>query len=106
VSAILNKTLYTYFCPISNGFPHGSVPLYRRATRHDLIRAENCSEVDGGIFENVLHLANCTKFVTFTINSAIQTVPPVFRTESGGVTSKYESLYRVILGGDKGRIIG
>jgi hypothetical protein len=29
--------------------------LYRRATRHVLTRAAKCIDVDGGIFENVLH---------------------------------------------------
>jgi hypothetical protein len=31
-----------------------------------------CIYVDGGIFENILHYLNCTKFVTWTINTGIR----------------------------------
>jgi hypothetical protein len=34
--------------------------LYRRATRHVLTRVAKYIDVDGGIFENVLYLVNCT----------------------------------------------
>jgi hypothetical protein len=48
-----------------NGFRDRAVSLYgtlevrqdplRRATRHVLTRVAKCNDVDGGIFENVLH---------------------------------------------------
>jgi hypothetical protein len=36
----------------------------RRATRHVLTRVAKCTDIDGGIFENVLYYVNCTNFVT------------------------------------------
>jgi hypothetical protein len=36
----------------------------RRATYHVLTRLAKRIDVDGGIFENVLHYINCTNFVT------------------------------------------
>jgi hypothetical protein len=36
----------------------------RRATYHVLTRLAKCIDVDGGIFENVLHYINCTNFAT------------------------------------------
>jgi hypothetical protein len=36
----------------------------RRATRPVLTLVAKCSDVDGGIFENVLYWAKCTNFVT------------------------------------------
>jgi hypothetical protein len=38
--------------------------LYRRSTRHVLTRVAKCTDVDGGIFENVLYQVNFTNFVT------------------------------------------
>jgi hypothetical protein len=50
-------------CPIPNGFRDRAislystlyVTLYRGATRHVLTRVANCTDVEGGIFENVLY---------------------------------------------------
>jgi hypothetical protein len=53
-----------YMCLIPNGLRHRAISLYRRATRHVLTRAAKCIDVDGGIFENVLHWVNCTNFAT------------------------------------------
>jgi len=36
----------------------------RRAARHVLTGVAKYIDVNGGIFENVLHLVNCTNFVT------------------------------------------
>jgi len=38
----------------------------RRATRHVITRVADCTDVDGGIFENasILHWVNCNEFVT------------------------------------------
>jgi hypothetical protein len=38
--------------------------LYRRATRPVLTRGSKCIDVDGGIFENLLHYVNCSNFLT------------------------------------------
>ena len=43
----------------------------RRAARHVLTGVAKYIDVNGGIFENVLHLVNCTNFVTWTINTDI-----------------------------------
>ncbi|PNF37618.1 hypothetical protein B7P43_G11941, partial [Cryptotermes secundus] len=48
-----------YMCPILNGFRDRAISLYctlyRQATRHVLTRGAECTDVDGGIFENVLY---------------------------------------------------
>jgi hypothetical protein len=55
------QKLCMYMCHILNGFRdralHCTVQctLYRRATRHVLTRVAKCSDVDCGIFENVLY---------------------------------------------------
>jgi hypothetical protein len=59
------KKMYTYMCPIPNGIRGRSMNIIarikerqdalRRATRHVLTRIAMCSDVDGGIFENVLY---------------------------------------------------
>jgi hypothetical protein len=43
-----------------------------RSTRHVITRAAKCTDVDGGIFGNVLYYVNCTNFVTWTINTGIR----------------------------------
>jgi hypothetical protein len=52
------RVLYTYMCPIPNGFRDRAISLYstsyRRATRHVLTRVATCFDSHGGIFENVL----------------------------------------------------
>jgi hypothetical protein len=35
----------------------------RPSTRHALTRVAMCTDVDGGIFENVLYWINCAEFV-------------------------------------------
>jgi hypothetical protein len=55
VSVTLSKKVYMYMCPIPNGFRDSAISLYRGATRHVLTRVAKCIDVDGGIFENVLH---------------------------------------------------
>jgi hypothetical protein len=42
-------------CPVPNRFRDRAISLYRRATRHVLTRVAKCTDVDGGIFENVLY---------------------------------------------------
>jgi hypothetical protein len=46
-------------CPIPNCFPDRAISLYstlyKGATRHVLTRIPKCIDVDGGIFEKVLH---------------------------------------------------
>jgi hypothetical protein len=58
VSVILSKKVYTYMCPIPNGFRDGAISLYSTlyavGTRHVLTQVAKCIDVDGGIFENVL----------------------------------------------------
>jgi hypothetical protein len=54
VSVILSKKMYMYMCSIPNGFRDRAISLYRRATRHVLIRDAKCIDVDGLIFESVL----------------------------------------------------
>jgi hypothetical protein len=58
----------------SKRFPKQSIKerqdALRWATRHVLIRVAKYVVVDGGIFEYVL--VNCTKFVTWTINTGIR----------------------------------
>ena len=49
----------------------------RRATRHVLRHYAKCTEVDGRIFENVLHQVTCTNFVTWTINTGTRNNMPV-----------------------------
>jgi hypothetical protein len=48
-----------YMCPIPNGFRDRAISLYstlyRRTTRHVLTRVAKCTDVDGGIFENILY---------------------------------------------------
>jgi hypothetical protein len=53
---ILSKKVYTYMCPVPNGYRDRAISLYRRATRHVLTRVAKCIDLDGGIFENVLTL--------------------------------------------------
>jgi hypothetical protein len=57
------KKVYMCMCPIPNGFRDRAISLYRRATRHVLTRAAKCIDVDGGIFENILHYANNTNYI-------------------------------------------
>jgi hypothetical protein len=64
---ILSKDvyMYMYMCPILNSFWDRAISLYcsldvhqdalRRATRHVLTRVAKCTDVDGGIFKNVLY---------------------------------------------------
>jgi hypothetical protein len=55
-SVILSKIKgYMYMCPIPNGFRDTIISLYRKATRHVLTRVVKCTDVDGGIFEIILH---------------------------------------------------
>jgi hypothetical protein len=61
-------------CPIPNGFRDRAMDVIarikerqdalNRATRHVLTRIAKCTDVDGGIFRNVLHQVNCTNLVT------------------------------------------
>jgi hypothetical protein len=48
-------------CPTADGFRDRAISmystLYRRATRHVLRRVAKCTDVHGGIFENVLTLS-------------------------------------------------
>jgi hypothetical protein len=63
VSIILSKKVYT--CPIPNGFRDRATDIIarikefqdalRRATHHVLTGVAKCINVDGVIFENVLH---------------------------------------------------
>jgi hypothetical protein len=59
VSVILSKKVYMYMCPIPKGFRHRAISLYstlyRRGNRHVLTQVAKCTDVDGGIFENVLY---------------------------------------------------
>jgi hypothetical protein len=62
VSVILTKIVYvhvSYFKTVSvTELFHCTVPyctLYRRATRHVLTQVAKCIDVDGEIFEDVLH---------------------------------------------------
>jgi hypothetical protein len=55
VSVILSKNVYLYMLLISNRFRDRAILLYRQATYHVLTRVAKCIDVDGGIFENVLH---------------------------------------------------
>jgi hypothetical protein len=57
-------------CPIPNSFQDRAMHVIarvkkrqdalRRATRHVLTRVAKCTDVDGGIFENVLYYVNST----------------------------------------------
>jgi hypothetical protein len=61
---ILSRNEYMYVCPVTNSFQATAISLYcsfdvhqdalRRATRHVLTRVAKCTDVDCGIFENVL----------------------------------------------------
>jgi hypothetical protein len=61
-------------CPVPNGFRVRAMDAIAsveerqdalsRVTRHVLTRVAKCTDVDGGIFENVLHRVCCTNFVT------------------------------------------
>jgi hypothetical protein len=61
-------------CPIPNDFQDRAMDVIsthresgnalRRATRHVLTRVTKYIDVDGGIFRNILHYADCTNFVT------------------------------------------
>jgi hypothetical protein len=65
VSVIPSIKVYTYMCPIPNGFRDramdviarikGRQDALRQATRHVLTRVAKLNDVDGGIFENVLY---------------------------------------------------
>jgi hypothetical protein len=46
----------------------------RRETRHVLTRVAKCTDVDGGIFENILYWVNCTNYVISTINTGIRNI--------------------------------
>jgi hypothetical protein len=79
VSVIRSKEVYICTCALFRTVSkidlfhctvHGT--LHRRATRHVLVRVPECTDVDSGVFGNVLHHVNCTTFVTWTINTGIR----------------------------------
>jgi hypothetical protein len=55
VPVILSKNVYLYMCPIPNGFQDRAISLYRLATRQVLTRVAKGTDVDVGIFENILY---------------------------------------------------
>jgi hypothetical protein len=74
VLVIVSKKVYMYIYLIPNCFRDIAISCHRQlkehqdaprqATSHVLTRVAKCTDVDGGILEDVLYQANCINFAT------------------------------------------